>query len=246
MHCSTFVKQGIGFFLMQKWCQCEKLHLSCCPEGWKLVLAGGRFTKPAESRYSPVEGELLAVTDALYKARHFVLGCDKLTVAVDHKPLLGILNDKSLADIENPRLLMLKEKTLWFNFNVIHVAGRLNSGPDYISRTAGTEATTKEARVGCILALASVMDDSEAETVTIEDSDIIDGVVASLGSLPVKAVTFEDIKREVSRDQEMQDLVGAIGSKEGQDRFPDTVSQYNKYSEDLSVLDGVPMYGRRS
>ena len=95
------------------------------------------------------------------------------------------------------------------------------------------------------MCLASVMADSEANTVTIEDSDIIDGVVASLGSLPVKAVTFEDIKREVSRDQEMQDLVGAIGSKEGQDRFSDTVSQYNKYSEDLSVLDGVPMYGRR-
>ena len=238
-------KQGIGFFLMQKWCHCEKLHPSCCPEGWKLVLAGGRFTKPAESRYSPVEGELLAVTDALFKARHFVLGCDKLTVAVDHKPLLGILNDKSLADIENPRLLMLKEKTLWFNFDVIHVAGRLNSGPDYISRTAGAETTTKEARVGCILAMASVMDDPEAETVTIEDSDIIDGVVASLGSLPVQAVTFEDIKREVSRDQEMLDLISAITSKEGQDTFPDTVSQYNKYSDDLSVLDGVPMLGRR-
>ena len=153
-------------------------------------------------------------------------------MAVDHKPLLGILNDKSL-DIENPRLLMLKEKTLWFNFNVIHVAGRLNSGPDYISRTAGAETTTKEARVRCILALASIMSDSDI--VTIKDSDIIDGVVASLSSLPVQAVTFEDIKREVSRDQEMQDLVSAISSKEGQDRFPDTVSNYNKYSEDLSL-----------
>ena len=38
-------------------------------------------------------------------------------------------------------------------------------------------------------------------------------------------MTFEDIKREVSRDQEMQDLVAAIRNKEGQDRFPDTVSQ---------------------
>ena len=67
-----------------------------------MVLAGGRFTKPAESRYSPVEGELLAVADAnaLYKSRHFVLGCDKLVVAVDHKSLLGLLNDKSLADRE--------------------------------------------------------------------------------------------------------------------------------------------------
>ena len=49
-------------------------------------------------------------------------------------------------------------------------------------------------------------------------------VVASLNSLPVQAVTFKDIKREVSRDQEMQDLVAAISSKEGQDRFPDSVS----------------------
>ena len=229
---------------MQKWCKCEQLHPSCCPQGWKLVLAGGRFTKPAESRYSPVEGELLAVTDALYKSRHFVLGCDKLTVAVDHKPLPGVLNEKSLAVIENPRLLMLKEKTLWFTFDVIHVAGRLNSGPDYISRTVGAETSTKEARVGCILALAGEM--SDTDTVSVEDCDIIDSVVASLNSLPIQAVTFEDIKREVNRDQEMLDLVSAISSKEGQDRFPDTVSQYNRYSDDLSVLDGVPMHGRRA
>ena len=49
-----------------------------------------------------------------------MLGCPKLLLAVDHKPLLGLLNDKSLADIENPRLLSLKEKTLWFNFEVIN------------------------------------------------------------------------------------------------------------------------------
>ena len=74
------------------------------------------------------------MSDALFKARHFVLGCPNLIVAVDHKPLLGILNDKSLADIDNPRLLMLKEKTLWFSFDVIHVPGKIHHGPDYMSR----------------------------------------------------------------------------------------------------------------
>ena len=69
--------------------------------------------------------------------------------------------------------------------------------------------------------------------------------MCSLNYLPVQAVTFEDIKREVSRDQEMQDLVAAISSKECQDRFPDSVSHYNKFSENLSVMDGVPMFGRR-
>ena len=122
---------GLGFFLMQKWCSCDmKQAQRCCPEGWKLVLAGGRFTKPAELRYSPIEGELLAVADSLQKAQHFALGCPDLTIIVDHKHLLGILNDQSLAEINNPRLLMLKEKTLWFTFKVKHVPGRLHVGPN--------------------------------------------------------------------------------------------------------------------
>ena len=100
-------KYGLGFFLIQKWCNCDQLHPRCCPGGWRLVIAGGRFTTPAESRYSPVEGECLAVADSLHKARHFVLGCQDLLVAVDHKPLLSLLNDRSLDDIQNPRLLSL-------------------------------------------------------------------------------------------------------------------------------------------
>ena len=91
---------------------------------------------------------------------------------------------------------MMKEKTLWFNFHVIHVAGRLKSSPDYISRTPGAETTTKEARINCILALAATMSVTDTDTVTIEDTDLIDSVVGSLSSLPIQAVTFEDIKRE--------------------------------------------------
>ena len=60
---------------------------------------GSRFTHPAESRYAPAEGEALAVADALDKARHFVLGCNDLIVAVDHKPLLKLFGDRSLEDI---------------------------------------------------------------------------------------------------------------------------------------------------
>ena len=84
------------------------------------------------------------------------MGCDKLVVAVDHKPLLGLLNDKSLADIENPRLLMLKEKTIWFNFEVVWIAGSKHCGPDYMSRR------TKEARLDCLLGLARATPNPEA------------------------------------------------------------------------------------
>ena len=73
-------KSGIGFWLFQKHCCCSGDQPFCCKEGWQVVLVGSRFTHPAESRYAPIEGEALAVADALDKSRHFVLGCEKLTV----------------------------------------------------------------------------------------------------------------------------------------------------------------------
>merc|ERR1712218_276333 len=104
---------------------------------------------------------------------------------------------------------------------------------------------TKEARINCILGLAAAVDTSDA-AVLVNDTDIVDSVVASLyEDTGLRAVTFEDIQREVVRDREMSDLVQAITNSGEQDSFPDSVSQYNKYRDSLYVLEGVPMYGRR-
>ena len=100
-------KDGIGFWLLQKHCDCQTIPASkpfCYHTGWQIVLVGSRFTHSAESRYRPIEGEALAVADALDRTRYFVLGCKDLTVVVDHKPLLGILGNRSLDAISNPRL----------------------------------------------------------------------------------------------------------------------------------------------
>ena len=76
-------KTGIGFWLFQQHCHCPSTEPFCCCTGWKVTLVGSRFTHAAESRYAPVEGEALAVADALDKARFFVLGCSDLIIAVD-------------------------------------------------------------------------------------------------------------------------------------------------------------------
>ena len=53
-------RTGIGFSLCQKHCTCPKNVITgtwstnCGNGHWKLVMAGSRFTKPAESRYSSV------------------------------------------------------------------------------------------------------------------------------------------------------------------------------------------------
>ena len=80
-------KDGIGFWLLQKHCDCQTTPASkrfCCHTSWQIVLVGSRFTHSAESRYRSIEGEALA--DALDKTRYFVLGCKDLTVFVDHNP----------------------------------------------------------------------------------------------------------------------------------------------------------------
>ena len=127
-------KDGVGFWLFQKHCRCPSRDLFCCHTGWKITLVGSRFTHAAESRYAPIEGEALAVADALEKSRHFTLGCADLTIAVDHKPLLKILGDRSMELITNTRLRNLKEKTLGFRFRIIHIPGVKNMASDALSR----------------------------------------------------------------------------------------------------------------
>ena len=69
---------GIGFMLRQKHCKCQDITPTCCNDGWKLCLVGSWFTTETESRYSPVEGEALAVAYALKQTKYYVLGCPKL------------------------------------------------------------------------------------------------------------------------------------------------------------------------
>ena len=43
----------------------------------------------------------------------------------------------------------------------------------------------------------------------------------------------------------MQQLISAILDCPAKENFPLSVAQYNKYRYTLSVLEGVPVYGRR-
>ena len=250
---TDFSKTGVGFFLLQKWCDCKQINPRCCKEGWKVCLAGGRFTTPAESRYSPTEGECLAVAVALHKARHFVLGCPNLTVAVDHLPLLGLLNDRELADIHNPRLLCLKEKTLWFRYTMTHVPGGMHCGPDYMSRQGQDttqQLTLKEARVYCINGLLKGEGDISStrlqeDRINGVEEGLLSATVAALFYEDIRAVTFSRIREAIVTDEELSGLVNAIRNTPFDVEYPADLQQYQRYRDSLSVQDGVPMYGRR-
>ena len=124
----------------------------CCPDGWKTCLVGSRFTNRAEGSYSATEGEMLAIQDSFKKSKFFTLGCDDLIVGTDHKPLLGILNNKELDKIDNPRLFRLKVKTLPWKFSIIHIPGKLHGGPDCLSRYGFESKPTQDAHPESIVA----------------------------------------------------------------------------------------------
>lgn len=114
---------GLGFVLKQR-----------RTEGWKIVQAGSRFLSSAEERYAMVELELLAIAWACKKASTFLEGI-AFTIVTDHKPLIPILRDYALSEIENKRLQRLRMKIDHLRYDVTWVKGSENIEADALSRS---------------------------------------------------------------------------------------------------------------
>ena len=227
---------GIGFCLMQKYCTCPIRTPICCKEGWKLCLVGSRFTHDAETRYSPIEGECLAVVYALHQTRYYIQGCSDLTVATDHKPLLGILNDRSLSDIENRRLLNLKEKTLAYKFNIVHVSGKKNAGADAASRYPAPSSQSSNAT-----------DPRTDETFDIaEDGAMLSSISVSLYAI-TNVVTWDMVREATSSDDSLQSLHEHIlkGFPADCRHLPPPLRPYHRIAGSLCSVDGVILTGGR-
>ena len=255
-------KDGIGFWLFQKHCHCNSTEPFCCRTGWKITLVGSRFTHPAESRYAPIEGEALAVADALDKARFFVLGCSDLTIAVDHKPLLKLLGDRSLEDIPNARLRNLKEKTLRYRFKMIHIPGVKHKAPDAVSRhpTGPTNpdkmilpddiAVTTHLQTTFPLhhlsrsTLAGIRRKAPPpQQLTTYD------VLASSATATLKtmAVTCDRVRLATTSDQDMIQLISFIesGLPQSRHQLPPSLQEYHQFSDHLNTVDGITVYKDR-
>ncbi|QQP53791.1 Uncharacterized protein FKW44_006394, partial [Caligus rogercresseyi] len=127
-------KAGIGYVLMQKHCKCPGNLPDCCVDGWRITLAGSIFLSIAETRYAPVEGDMLAVVWSLMQTHNFTQGSDNLTVVTDHKLLVRLLGDKTLDEIPNVRLSRMKQRTMAWKFSILHRPGQSNHFADTTSR----------------------------------------------------------------------------------------------------------------
>ena len=219
----------------------------CCNDG------GSWFTHAAESRYAPIEGEALAFADALDKARYFVLGCENLIVAVDHKPLLKLPADRALDDIPNLRLRNLKEKTLRYRFRITHVPGMKNKAADAMSRRPVGSALRSRMNLPDDNAAIvnhippSIHTDVLSRLRRIEQDDDDDYIeednlkwcAAGLESL--RSVTWDRVREATSSDVDMHTLeeMATDGIPDSNIEMPDTIRDYHQYRENITSTDRV-------
>ena len=188
-------KEGLGFVILQQYCSCVSADTPfCCRGGWRLALCGSRHLSPAEVHYAAVEGETLAVVWCLHKARLFLLGCPNLLLVTDHRPLVGLLGDRALKDISNPRLFRLKEKTLQFHFQVKYLPGKKNCAADALSRYPALAASP------------------DAEDLDMEEdltAAVVSAVAAALGQEGI-TMDQENVQRAAVSDPSYQLLLTRV------------------------------------
>ena len=253
-----YSKEGMVWILQQKTCKCPDITPTCCEEGWRLVLAGGHFCNKAERNYSPIEGEATAVAKGLQDTKYYTMGCRNLYVATDHSSLVTVLGDQSLADVENPRLARIKERTLWWQFRIIHTPGKMQLAADALSRrksklpanlyrlsAANSDHDEEDAIDDLQLRLTALYPDPVSERGWESDNARINSVMRED---KVTVITWERLYEVVQEDPLLVKLMEVVlrGFPQSSHDVDEDLKQYHRFRPDLHVAGGVVCYKDRA
>ena len=209
---------GIGFVLKQKQ-----------PDGhWHAIQAGSRSLSDPESRYSAVELEMLAVSWAILKCRPFLAGLEHFDVITDHKPLIPLLNSKTLDQMDNPRLQQLRRKTMEFTFTAHWCPGKANAAPDALSRSPVSPPTPE---------------DELAE----EDAPGVSCMVAAVAASDSLSIHLDQVSAATQADSVLQQLSCTIRNSFPEYKYdlPERIRAYRHIRDQLSLDGNLIVYGCR-
>ena len=226
---SDWSRRGIGFFLLQQHCSCTSGIPDCCQDGWRITLAGSRFLSAAEQRYAAIEGEALAVAWGLEQTRYFTQGRDNLVVVTDHKPLVKIFGDRTLDEITNSRLFRLKQRTLPWRFEIVHLPGKSNHAADATSRhpSASSDGDLPRALNGHDVAESALM-------------AYISNDVHKLGS-----ISWSLLANETAADPSLSHLLNLIEKGDSLNTNDPALAGLSTIRESAYVHEGVLLYQDR-
>ena len=216
--------KGLGYACMQR-------H----GNKWKLVQCGSRFLTDTESRYSTIELELLAIVWAIKKCRSFLAGRSYFDVITDRKPLLSIVNEKSLSEVENPRLQRLKDNLIPYSFKLGWKKEKEHKIPDALSRSP-TERGTKEDEIA-----EQELEEHMHAVVTANIALILDDGEQFQDAL------VENLHKHSTSDPEYNLLKKTIinGFPHNNNDIDPIIRPYAKLKESLSVEQDLIVYGQR-
>ena len=223
-------KNGMGYALLQR-------H----GDTWKLVDANSRWCTDTESRYAIVELELAAVEWAIRKCRLYLSGLPTFTVMVDHQALVAILDKYTLDAIENPKIQRLKERLSPYSFTTTWRKGKDHAIPDALSRAPVNDPAKDDECVGTELAYSiqqAVIRNVNTICHLEDDSEGPDQLVDSW---------LSDMRSAATADSKYADLVKAVesGFQSSRQQYPDHVRQFWSIRHQLSVEDGIVLFGSR-
>ena len=137
-----------------------------------------------------------------------------------------------MAEAENPRLAKIKERTLWWNFKIIHTPGKKQLAADAISRRRNIPA---------VLYSLSICDEEDEGDVLL---DIEANIQILLQSDDIKVITWDRVQEVCKEDSTMSQLVEMIyrGFPDSSHSMSNNLKPYHQFRHDLHVVNGVPCY----
>ena len=203
---------------------------------WRILQCGSRPVTPAESRYSATEVELLAVVWAVHKAHLYLAGAD-FELVVDHRPLIPILNSKSLDELPSPRLLHLKETELaLYQLTAVWRPGIEHKVVDCFSRYPMDDPDVDDEQAD-VEATAHI----HAMLFQVQRDHTTDDRILAL----LEDTHLTRLKTEANQDPQYQQLLIATqhGFPSDERRLDGTLGPFFTIRHDLWTADRIVMYG---
>jgi len=194
----------------------------------RVVAYSSKTLTPAQSNYSNIEREMLAMVNGIARFHTYLFGTE-FQVLTDHKPLEMICR-KPITSAP-PRLQRLLVKIQGYNCHVKYKAGKEMFLSDTLSRLPNP-SRKKELRL------------DEVDTIDVEDSDTL--------NLDMDLVHFGNNKRQQLIEETARDPILHQLSQLINDGWPDTIKEvppdlrpYWSYREELGIAGGVIFKGRQ-
>ena len=159
----------------------------------------------------------------------------------DHKLLLKLFGDGTLEDIPNNRFQNLKEKTLRYRFQMIHIPAVKHRAADCVSRHPTGEAEKlyiedrrwRSNHVYTDYQSVSIFGNHESSPKTLSAGLAFVGALhcsrhIKLNSLSMKSVTWERVWNATTSDNDMQELVAPneAGMPKSRHELPETLKAF--------------------